>query len=102
MGFKSQNLGLRGQNDRTPTRIQVVLVDLDHFAWFWAILLGFGPYSLDLGPQKRSPDGAGGVVLTDGRAEGRTDRQTDGRTDGETESPCVLQDFVPFGAAAQK
>ena len=24
----------------------------------------------------------------------------DGRTDGRTDSPCVLQDFVPFGAAA--
>ena len=27
-------------------------------------------------------------------------RQKDGRTDGQTDSPCVLQDFVPFGAAA--
>ena len=25
---------------------------------------------------------------------------TDVRTDGRTDSPCVLQDFVPFGAAA--
>ena len=34
-----------------------------------------------------------------------TNGQTDGRTDGQTDeqkSPCVLQDFVPFGAAAQK
>ena len=30
--------------------------------------------------------------------EGRTDV----RTDGWTYSPCVLQDYVPFGAAAQK
>ena len=30
------------------------------------------------------------------RASWREGRQTDGRTD----SPCVLQDFVPFGAAA--
>ena len=29
--------------------------------------------------------------------EGRTDGQTD-----KQKSPCVLQDFVPFGAAAQK
>ena len=28
------------------------------------------------------------------------DRQTDGRTDKQTKVPCVLQDFVPFGAAA--
>ena len=26
----------------------------------------------------------------------------DGQTYGRTDSPCVLQDFVPFGAAAQK
>ena len=32
---------------------------------------------------------------------GRTDGRTDERTD-EQKSPCVLQDFVPFGAAAQK
>ena len=56
--------------------------ELGHFAWIWAILLGFGPQ------RRRSPeDGAGG---------GRTY----GRTDGRTDSPCVLQDFVPFGAAA--
>ena len=27
---------------------------------------------------------------------------TDVRTYGRTDSPCVLQNFVPFGAAAQK
>ena len=51
-------------------------------------------------------------ALTDSRSEradfgperawgGWTDGQTDGRTD-ERKYPCVLQDFVPFGAAAQK
>ena len=30
------------------------------------------------------------------------DVQRDGRMDGRTDPPCVLQDFVPFGAAAQK
>ena len=33
------------------------------------------------------------------------DERTNGRTNGRTnerKSPCVLQDFVPFGAAAQK
>ena len=33
--------------------------------------------------------------------KGGTNERTDGRTD-ERKSPCVLQDFVPFGAAAQK
>ena len=32
---------------------------------------------------------------------GGTNGRTDGRTD-EIKSPCVLQDFVPFAATAQK
>ena len=69
-------------------------LDLANFGRIWTILLGFGPYSLDLGPKgDKAEGGAGG-----GRTYGRTDVRTDGRTD----SPCVLQDFVPFGAAAQK
>ena len=32
---------------------------------------------------------------------GGTNGRTNGRND-EQKSPCVLQDFVPFGAAAQK
>ena len=60
-------------------------MDLGYFAWIWAIQFGFGPQ------RRQSPeDGAGG--------DGRTYVRTDGRTD----SPYVLQDFVPFGAAAQK
>ena len=57
-------------------------LDLGHIAWIWAIWQNWGQNR----PQRRqSPeDGAGG----------------DGRTDGWTDSPCVLQDFVPFGAAA--
>ena len=35
------------------------------------------------------------------RLGGGTNEQTDERTD-KRKSPCVLQDFVPFGAAAQK
>ena len=30
------------------------------------------------------------------------DERTEGRTNERTKVPCVLQDFVPFGAAAQK
>ena len=53
-------------------------------------MLGFGPYSLDLGPKgnKALRLGQGGWTYLP------IDRQTD--------SPCVLQDFVPFGVAAQK
>ena len=80
--------------------------DLGHFAWIWAMMLEFGLFCLDLGriawiwaiwqnlgqnrPQRRqSPeDGAGGHTYI--------------RTYVRTKSPCVLPDFVPFGAAAQK
>ena len=61
---------------------------MDYFAWIWAILLGFGPYSLDLGPKGDEAEGGVGG--------------TDVRTDGQTDYRCVLQDFVPFGAAVQK
>ena len=44
-------------------------------------------------------------LRTDGWTDGRTDGWMDGRTDGLIDGriefpPCVLQDFVPFGAAA--
>ena len=86
-----QNLGVGGQNigqNNEPwVRIGVFWPDLGHFAWIWAIMLGFGPFCLDLGhiawiwaiwqnmgqnrPQRRrSPeDGAGG---TNGQTNGRT------------------------------
>ena len=35
-----------------------------------------------------------------GRGDERTDEPMDGWTDRWTDCPCVLQDFVPFGAAA--
>ena len=63
--------------------------ELAHFAWILANLHGFGPFCLDLGPK-------GDEALRMGQGG------TYGRTDGRTDSPCVLQDFVPFGAAAQK
>ena len=67
--------------------------DLANFGRIWTILFGFGPYSLDLGPKGDKAEGGAG---------GGTDVRTYGCTDGRTDSPCVLQDFVPFGAAAQK
>ena len=84
--------------------------DLGHFSWIWAIILGFGPFCLDFGhiggiwaiwqnlgqnrPQRRqSPEF--GVRGTNGRMDGQM-------IYGRTDSSCVLQDFVPFGVAAQK
>ena len=78
-------------NNVPRARIGVFWPDLGHFAWIWAIMLGFGPFCLDLGhiawiwaiwqnigqnrPQRRqSPeDGAGG--RTDGRTYVHTDEQ---------------------------
>ena len=65
--------------------------DLGHFAWIWAIMLGFGLFGriwVQIGPKG---DEALRMGWGDERIEGRMDRWTD--------SPCVLQDFVPFGAA---
>ena len=73
-------------------------LDLGHIAWIWAIWQNLGQN----GPQRRrSPEGgAGEGGRTNGWMDGRTDGRTYGRTYGRTDSPCVLQDFVPFGAAA--
>ena len=49
---------------------------------------------LDLRPERLN-------LRPEGSDEGGTNERTNGRTD-ERKPPCVLQDFVPFGAAAQK
>ena len=57
----------------------------------------------NIGPLGRCPKNIKRDRRTDGRMDGRTDGRTDGWTDGRTDKqkfPCVLQDFVPFGAAA--
>ena len=55
--------------------LEPICLNLAHFGWIWAIFLGFGPYSLDLGPK-------GDEALRVG--QGGTDVHTDGRTDGRT------------------
>ena len=60
-------------------------------------MLGFGLFGriwVRIGPK-------GDKALRMGQG-GRMDGRTYVRTDGRTDSPCVLQDFVPFGDAAQK
>ena len=82
--------------------------DLGHFAWIWAIMLGFGPFCLDLGhiawiwaiwqnlgqnrPQRRrSPeDGVGG-----------TDERTYVRTDGRI-PPVFYRTLSPLGPLPKK
>ena len=53
----------------------------------------------DLSPERQDLRSEG----PDGGGDGQTNERTNGRTNGRTnerKSPCVLQDFVPFGAAA--
>ena len=59
-------------------------------------MLGFGPYSLDLGPK-----GDEDLMMGRGGTDGWMDRRTYTQREGRTDSPLVLQDFVPFRAAAQ-
>ena len=107
LGIRSQNLGLtlRGQNDRTLTKIQVFLPDLDHFAWLWAILLGYGRYSLDLGPK-----GDKTLRMKQGGMDGCTYRRTldvrtdvcmDGHTDGQI-PPVFYRTLSPLGPLPKK
>ena len=59
--------------------------------------LDFKPEMLDLRPER--------LDLRPERSDLRSERPDEGgykRTDERTKVPCVLQDFVPFGAAAQK
>ena len=65
---------------------------MGHVAWIWAILLGFGPYSLDLGPK-------GDEALRMGLRGG--DVRTDGRTDGQI--PLVFyRTLSPSGPLPKK
>ena len=69
----------------SPDKFEPFCLDLGHIAWILAIWQNLGQNR----PQRRQnpEDRAGGTYI---------------RTDGWTDSPCVLQDFIPFGAAAQK
>ena len=49
LGIRGHNTGLRGQNNGPQARIGVFWQDLCHFAWIWAIMLGFEPFCSDLG-----------------------------------------------------
>ena len=63
-------------------------LDLANFGRIWTILLGFGPYSLDLGPKGDEAEGGAGG--------GRTDVRTDGRTDGQI-PPVFYRTSSPSG-----
>ena len=58
--------------------------------------LGYQPERADFRPERADykPEEA------DFRSERAWGGRTDERTDGQTKVPCILQDFVPFGAAA--
>merc|ERR1712030_168799 len=73
-------------------RVHGGLSDLDFRTWTF----GLGLSDLDF----RTWTFGLGLSDLDRRKANRTDGRTNGWTDGRTDSPCVLQDFVPFGAAA--
>ena len=64
-------------------------LDLANFGRIWTILLGFGPYSLDLGPKGDEAEGGVG-------GDGRTDVRTYGRTDGQI-PPVFYRTSSPSG-----
>ena len=67
-------------------------LDLANFGRIWTILLGFGPYSFDLGPKG---DGA------EGGLGGGTDVWTYGRTDGQI-PPVFYRTLSPSGPLPKK
>ena len=69
--------------------LEPICLNLAHFGWIWAIFLGFGPYSLDLGPK-------GDEALRLGRGGGGTYVRTDGRTDGQI-PPVFYRTSSPSG-----
>ena len=79
--------------------------DWGHYAWYQAILLGFGPYFLDLAclaEVRIGPEGDKALRMGQGGTYGQMYVRMYVRTDERTDSPCILQDYVPFGTAAQK
>ena len=64
--------------------------------------LDLRPERLDLRPKRLNLRPERPDLRPEGSDKGGgTNERTNERTD-EQKSPCVLQDFVPFGAAAQK
>ena len=59
------------------------------------------PERLDLRPERPDSRSQRPDLRPEGPDEGGTHARTNERTNKQ-KSPCVLQDFVPFGAAAQK
>ena len=64
--------------------------------------LDLRPERLDLRPERPDLRSQCPDLRPEGPDEGGTNKRTNKRTNERTKVPCVLQDFVPFGAAAQK
>ena len=96
-------LGFSGQIWAILLGFGPLWLNLGHFPEIWAILLGIGLFGRNW--VRIGPKGDEALMMRwggDGRTYGQTDGRTDGQTDGQTDrnSPCVLEDFVPFRAAA--
>ena len=63
--------------------------------------LDLRPERLDLRPERPDLRSQCPDLRPEGPNEGG-DERTNGQTNKRTKVPCVLQDIVPFGAAAQK
>ena len=63
--------------------------------------LDLRPERLDLRPERPDLRSQCPDLRPEGPNEGG-DERTNGQTNERTKVPCVLQDIVPFGAAAQK
>ena len=63
--------------------------------------LDMRPERLDLRPERPDLRSQCPDLRPEGPNEGG-DERTNGQTNERTKVPCVLQDIVPFGAAAQK
>ena len=68
--------------------LEPICLNLAHFGWIWAIFLGFGPYSLDLGPK-------GDEALKMGQGG------TDGWRDGQI-PPVFYRTSSPLGLLPNK
>ena len=64
--------------------------------------LDLRPERLDLRPERPDLRSQCPDLRPKGPNEGGTNKRTNKWTNERTKVPCVLQDIVPFGAAAQK
>ena len=96
-GLKRQISGLRGQVTCLKGQISGLRGEIQGLR---GQISGLRGQILGLGGQISGLRGPGGDKRTNKQTSKWTNEWTNKRTDKQTKVPCVLQDFVPFGAAA--